>query len=77
MARNPAVLVTAHRHGIRDDDMLHAYRNPIRVFQFDDLVMLIGADRTGRLLEVGVAPAEDIEFIVHAMPARSKFLKGL
>ena len=53
--------------------MLHAYRNPIRVFEWDDLVMLIGADEAGRLLEVGVAVGEGLEFIVHAMPARSRF----
>ena len=55
--------------------MLHAYRNPIRVFDLDDLVMLVGADASGRLLEIGVATAEGIEFIVHAMPARPKFTR--
>jgi hypothetical protein len=35
--------------------------------------MLIGADEAGRLLEVGVATAEGVEFIVHAMPARPMF----
>ena len=39
------------------------------------LTMLIGADQSGRMLEVGVAAAEGIEFIVHAMPAREKFLR--
>lgn len=62
-------------HGVSDDDMLHAYRNPTRVFDVDDLTMLIGADRAGRLLEIGVAEADGIEFIVHAMPARSKFVR--
>jgi hypothetical protein len=37
--------------------------------------MLIGADQTGRLLEIGVATGEGVEFIVHAMPARAKFLR--
>lgn len=55
--------------------MLHAYRNPIRVFELDELTMLIGADKAGRLLEIGTAAAEGIEFIVHAMPARQKFLR--
>ena len=62
-------------HGIADDDMLHAYRHPIRVFDLDDLDMLIGADRSGRMLEIGVTSAEGVEFIVHAMAARSKFLE--
>jgi len=55
--------------------MLHAYRHPIRVFYLDDLTMLIGSDQSARLLEIGVAEAEGIEFIVHAMPARPKFLE--
>lgn len=40
-----------------------------------DLTMLIGAAQDGTMLEVGVAEAEGIEFIVHAMPAREKFLR--
>ena len=36
--------------------------------------MLIGPDETGRFLEVSVAEAEGLEFIVHAMQARQKFL---
>jgi len=29
----------------------------------------------GRMLEVGVATGDGVEFIVHAMTARSKFLR--
>jgi len=61
--------------GFSDDDMLHAYRNPIRVFAFDELTMLIGAGQDGQELEVGLATAEGLEFIVHALIARSKFLR--
>lgn len=68
-------MASARKHGIADNDMLHAYRNPIRVFELDDLTMLIGGDESGRMLEIGVAAAEGIEFIVHAMPAREKFLR--
>jgi hypothetical protein len=60
---------------VNDEDMVHAYHHPIRVFHVEDLVMLIGADAAGRLLEVGVATAEGIDFIVHAMAARSRFLR--
>lgn len=69
------ILTSARKHGIRDNDMLHAYRNPIRVFDLDDLIMLVGADEAGRLLEIGVATAEGVEFIVHAMTARPRFLR--
>lgn len=45
------------------------------MFQIDDLVMLIGGDESGRMLEVGIVATEGIEFIIHAMPAREKFLR--
>ena len=69
------ILASARKHGILDDDMLHAYRNPIRVFDVDELVMLIGPDQSSSLLEIGVAHAEGLDFIVHAMTARPKFLE--
>ncbi len=69
------ILASARKHGIDDEDMLHAYRNPIRVLGLDDLTMLIGPDRSAGLLEIGVAEAEGVEFIVHAMAARPKFLE--
>ena len=72
---DPVVLDSARKHGIADEEIVHAYRNPIRVFEVDDLVMLIGPDRAARMIEVGVAHAEGIDFIVHAMPARLKFLE--
>jgi hypothetical protein len=61
------ILASARKHGISDKDTLHAYRNPVRVFRLNDLVMLIGADESGRLLEIGVVTGEGVDFIVHAM----------
>lgn len=72
---DPVVLASARKHGIPDTDMLHAYRNPTRVFDLDGLTMLVGADDSGRMLEIGVAVGDGVEFIVHAMPAREKFLR--
>ncbi len=72
---NPVILASARKHQISDDDMLHAYRNPIRVFDLDGLTMLIDPDTAARLLEIGVSEAEGIEFVVHAMPARNRFLE--
>lgn len=37
--------------------------------------MLIGASRAGQLLEIGVGHADGIDFIIHAMPARAKFIR--
>ena len=71
----PVILASARKHGVSDDDMLHAYRHPTRVLQLDDLVMLIGPSQTGQLLEIGVSRADGIDFIIHAMPARPKFTR--
>jgi hypothetical protein len=72
---DPVILASARKHGISDKDMLHAYRNPIRVFHRDELVMLVGADESRRLLEAGVVAGEGVDFIVHAMEARPRFLR--
>ena len=72
---DPVILASARKHGVTDEDMLHAYRNPTRIFELDDLTMLIGPDRSASLLEVGVATADGIDFIVHAMAARPRFLE--
>ena len=72
---DPVIIASARRHGVPDDDILHAYRNPTRVFRLDDLVMLVGPSQSGQLLEIGVSRAEGIDFIVHAMPARAKFTR--
>ena len=74
-AMDPVILSSARKHGVTDGDMLHAYHHPVRVFALDDLTMLIGSDGAGRVLEVGVSSAEGFDFIVHAMPARPKFLR--
>ena len=59
-----------------DTDIIHCFDNPILVEDLDDdLVMLVGPDRTGRLLEVGVVVGDDGPVIVHAMEARTKYLR--
>lgn len=71
----PLILPSARRHGLPDDDMLHAYFHPFRVFQLDDLVMLIGPSTSGALIEIGISASADRDVIVHAMSARSKFTR--
>jgi hypothetical protein len=36
--------------------------------------MIIGPDETGRLLEIGVVADDDNDYVIHAMPARPKYL---
>lgn len=50
---------SARKHGIGDQDMLHALTHPLRVFDLDDgFTMLVAADTAGRLLEVGVVEGD-------------------
>jgi len=72
---DPVIIASARKHRVHDDDILHAYRQPVRVLELDDLIMLIGPSRSGKLLEVGVSRANGIDFIIHAMPARPKFIR--
>ena len=62
-----------HRH-----DMLHALRHHWGGFETDDpdVTMFIGPAADGGPLEVGVVDGADGVAIIHAMAARSKFLKG-
>jgi len=69
---------SAHKHGVAEDDMLHALRNHWRAFETDDpaVIMYIGPSATAGPLEVGVVSDENGTAVIHAMPARPKFLKG-
>ena len=67
---------SARKHGVPDEDMLHAYRNPIRLFELEEgFTMIIGASRTAIVFEVGVVQSGTAPVIVHAMRAREKFLR--
>ena len=73
----PVIAGSARKHGVTDDNMLHAFDHPVRSEDLDDgFVMLIGPDRSGNLLEIGVVTGDDGPVIVHAMPARPKYLRG-
>jgi hypothetical protein len=74
----PVIADSARRHGITDAGILHAYRNPIRLEtddHNDDVIIAVGGDDTGRLIEIGFRYATDgTPVIFHAMPARPKYL---
>jgi hypothetical protein len=71
----PLIATSARTHVILDTDMLHAFNHPMFVDDLDDgFVMFVGADTAGNLLEVGVIDTTDGPIIVHAMPARPKYL---
>lgn len=72
------VEASARKHGVRDDDMLHALRHHWRAFETDDhaVTMFIGPAMSGDPLEVAVVDDDEGIAIIHAMPAREKFLTG-
>jgi hypothetical protein len=72
----PIVAVSARRHDLAEEDILHAYRQAVRVYPDDDgLDLMIGPARSGDLLEIGVVGADGgTDVIVHAMRARRKYL---
>ena len=78
MTAEPVIARSARRHGVDDQDMLHAYRNAIDAWVLEEgVVMLIGPNRSGSsLLEIGVVRADDgTPVIVHAMQARPRFVR--
>ena len=72
----PLIATSARKHGIHDHDMIHAFNHPMFVDDHDDgFMMFVGADMSGNLLEIGVIESVDGPIVIHAMPARPKYLR--
>lgn len=67
----------ARKHGFSDEDILRAYENAIRYVEFEydgeDRLLVIGADMTGRQLEIVAVPGSSPTRIIHAAELRPKF----
>ncbi|MBL8777098.1 MAG: hypothetical protein JNK12_14240 [Acidimicrobiales bacterium] len=63
---------SARKHGIADEDIRHAVRVEFRCVASDDRLLIIGADRDGRLLEVVVLDPDGDPVAIHAMELRPK-----
>jgi hypothetical protein len=62
---------SARRHGVSDEAIRHALTNAVRLIDTDDGLFVIGADRSGQLLELVARATEDGELLVfHAMLLR-------
>ncbi len=73
---DPIVAPSALKHGLGEEEELHAYRNPIRVWDLGDgFTMMIGANAAAVVLEVGYVRSANSDVIVHAMRARERFLR--
>lgn len=72
----PIIAASALKHGLSEDEILHAYRNPIRVWDLGDgFTMMVGANAAAIILEVGYVQGDTAAVIIHAMRAREKFLR--
>ena len=77
MDSEPVILESAHRHGVSEGDMLHTYKNALFATDVGEGVTIyVGPAAPGHpFLEIGVAAWYGELTIVHAMPARAKFLR--
>ena len=76
MVDDPIIAPSARKHGLDADQILHAYRNPIRVWDLGEgFTMVVGASAAAIILEVGYIHGETAVVIVHGMAAREKFLR--
>jgi uncharacterized DUF497 family protein len=72
---------SARKHGVDDEDIVHAWENAIRYVEYDydgdERLLVIGADRHGRMLELVAVPADEPTRIIHADRLRPKFYEFL
>jgi uncharacterized DUF497 family protein len=65
---------SARKHGIADEDILHAIDHELAIEdagEDPDRWLVIGPDRAANLLDVVVMTTiEDIQLVIHAMPMR-------
>lgn len=72
---------SARKHGVDHEDIVHAWENAIRYveyeYQGEERLLVMGADRHGRMLELVAVPADERTRIIHADRLRLKFLDYL
>lgn len=72
---DPLIAPSAFKHGLTEDEILHAYRHPVRAWDIGDgFTMIIGPNRAALILEVGYVQGTTT-VVVHAMHAREKFMR--
>lgn len=71
----PEILPSARKHGISDEDMMHAFRNRIRERRLEEKFLVVGPDNCGNLLELIYKVTEESIVIFHAMKVRPKYLR--
>jgi hypothetical protein len=75
------IAASARKHyaenNLTDNDVMHAFHNFIRRYpqtgDYEDRLLLIGPDLSGRLLEIVVVPIGDPDRIIHANVLQPKW----
>jgi hypothetical protein len=65
---------SARRHGVADEDIIHAFNNILAWQELDDdpyRFLVAGPDRAGNLIELVVLDVPDTALVIHAMRLRS------
>jgi hypothetical protein len=68
---------SAHNHAVPDLDIRHAINNVMFSYPPDgERLTMVVPSRSARFLEIGYVQSEDgVLIVVHAMPARRKYLR--
>jgi hypothetical protein len=76
VSEDPIIALSALKHGLGEEEILHAYRNPVRIWDLGEgFTMIVGPNAAAIFLEVGYVDGDTAVVIVHAMRAREKFLR--
>jgi hypothetical protein len=71
------IRASARKHGYSDEDILHAWRNALRLVEYEyrgeERLLIISSDRAGNLMELVAVPADAPTRIIHADALRPTF----
>lgn len=76
------ITASARRHGVADEDIVHAWTNAIRLVEYEyggeERLLVIGPSISGAMLELVAVPADSPTRIIHAdrlQPNRYDYLR--
>ena len=70
------ILVSARKHGIADEEILHAIAHALTADEVDEdpiRYLILGPDSSGNLLEIVVLDRPNGPCVIHAMKMREKY----
>ena len=70
------IVVSAKKHGIADEEILHAIAHALTVDEVDEdpiRYLILGPDSGGNLLEIVVLDRPNGPCVIHAMKMREKY----